>query len=385
MEQSEITALSALYFLQSLKFYSLAVDWFHGEVILSALITTKAMRILRFLLLSVLSGIFLSFQTSEIGGQERLFDQFHLRSAWLSTSAEESGVFDKRDSFDRPMFGQDVEFHLGQRRKRSGSSGRVWTNLYLASAVLHPKTETEKIRPDILGFQVGFDVVRSQLAYLSLFYNFNRSQQNLHSVLSSDIDNHFFGGGYFLYLSGCHFGFVGGLGYDQYSVRNDFGGGKGSGLQTNLFSEFGIDFSVGKWAIKPFAALQHEFLYHGRIGESPNIVQGDWNIHGLDALIGLRVNWKPLENLEIQMRSTWVHQVLDRSPPFYVARFSAVHGTGTPIIFHYQGDTGRDWAWLGLGMKFEFYYNAFLFLDYDVMVNKRLTSHLGNIGLCLGW
>jgi uncharacterized protein with beta-barrel porin domain len=258
-------------------------------------------------------------------------------------------------------------------------------NGYFASGVLHPTEETNKHRPDVFGIQVGFDVVRSEMAYLSVFYNFNRSQDNLSDLLSSDIHNHFFGGGYFLYLSGCHFGVMGGIGYDQYKVNNDDGNAKGAGLQTNLFSEFGIDVPLGKWAIKPFAALQHEFLYHGRIGDAPNIVQGDWNAHGLDALLGLRVNWKLRENLEIQARSTWVHQLLDNPPPFYIARFSAVHGTSTPIIFHYQGNTGRDLAWLGLGLKWEFYFNAFLFFDYDVLLNERLTSHLGNVGLCFGW
>jgi len=340
---------------------------------------------MRFFSLLALPIFLLTFLANEAKGKERLFDQFQLRSEHFSTGSEESSVFEKRDAFDRPMFGEDVEFYLGQRRKRSGGSGRVWTNIYLASGVLHPQTETNKYRPDIFGLQVGFDVVRSQLAYFSLFYNYNRSKGGLDGLFSSAIDNHFFGGGYFLYLSGCHFGLMAGIGYDQYKVHNDIGSGKGDGVQTNLFSEFGIDFPIGTWAIKPFIALQHEFLYHGRIGETANIIQSDWNVHGLDALIGLRINWKPLENLEFQARSTWIHQLLDRSPPFYVARFSAVHGTATPVIFHYQGDTGRDWAWLGLGLKFEFFYNAFLFFDYDVMVNKRLTSHLGNIGICFGW
>ena len=343
---------------------------------------TETMKILRFL---PLFALFLSFQFNEIEGKERLFDQFQLRSERFSTDDKENGVFEQRDSFDRPLFCEDVEFYLGQRRRRSGSDGRVWTNIYFASGALHPQRETNTIRPDVFGLQVGFDVVRSQIAYFSLFYNYNRSRVGVRDVLSSDNDNHFFGAGYFLYLSGCHFGFMGGIGYDQYKARNDIGSGKGDGLQTNLFGEFGIDFPIGKWAIKPFAALQHEFLYHGRIGNAPNVIQGDWNVHGLDALIGLRINWKPLENLEFQVRSTWIHQILDRAPPFYVARFSAVHGTATPIIFHYQGNTGRDWAWLGCGLKWEFYYNAFLFADYDVMLNTRLTSHLGNIGLCLGW
>jgi len=335
---------------------------------------------LRFLPLVMVA--FFAFAGSTAEGTERLYDQFYVPMARFSTADEKNAAV---NTFDRPLFGEDVEFYLGQRRRRSGNGGRVWTNIYGGTAVLHPTRETNRIRPDLFGVQVGFDVVRSQMAYFSLFYNYNYSKIGIRELLHSRTDNHFIGAGYFVYLSGCHFGIQGGIGYDQYKADNDIGGAKGDGLQTDIFSEFGIDFPVGKWAIKPFFALQHDFVYHGRIGDTDNIIQGDWNVHSLAALLGLRVNWKPLENLEFQARSTWVHEMLDRPPPFYKARFSAVHGTSTPAIFHYQGNTGRDWAWLGLGLKFEFNYNMFLFCDYDVMFNARLTSHLGSIGLCLGW
>ena len=335
---------------------------------------------LRFL--PLISVVFVAFAGIEAVGKERLFDQFHIRTVQFSTAEEEKSVL---NSFDRPLFGTDVEFYLGQRRRRGGTGGRVWTNLYGGTAVLHPVRETNRIRPDLFGIQVGFDAVRSQVSYFSLFYNYNYTNTRIRELLRSRIDNHFLGAGYFVYLSGCHFGVMGGIGYDRYEAKNDDFSAKGDGLQTNLFGEFGIDFPVGKWAVKPFFALQHDFVYHGRIGRAPDIIQSDWNDHSISSLLGLRVNWKPLENLEFQVRTTWVHEMLDRPPPFYKARFSAVHGVSTPAIFHYQGNTGRDWAWLGLGTKFEFNYNMFLFFDYDVMFNARLTSHLGNIGLCLGW
>ena len=326
--------------------------------------------------------VFFSFAGSKAEGKERLFDQFHVRTVQFSTTDKDGAAV---KPFDRPLFSEDVEFYLGQRRRRSGNDGRVWTNIYGGTAVLHPTRETNRIRPDLFGVQVGFDVVRPEGPYFTLFYNYNHSRTGIRDLLRSRIDNHFIGSGYFLYLLGCHFGIQGGIGYDQYKVNNEIGSAKGDGLQTNIFSEFGIDWPIGRWAIKPFFAMQHDFVYHGRIGGVDNIIQGDRNDHSLSALLGLRVNWKPMENLEFQVRSTWVHEMLDRPPPFYKARFSAVHGTSTPAIFHYQGNTGRDWAWLGLGMKFIFNYNMSLFFDYDVMFNERLTSHLGNIGLCLGW
>jgi hypothetical protein len=51
----------------------------------------------------------------------------------------------------------------------------------------------------------------------------------------------------------------------------------------------------------------------------------------------------------------------------------------------YDGKTGRDWAWLGIGAKLEGIYGIYFFADYDVLVNERHTSHLGSLGLCLSW
>ncbi|MDR0326754.1 MAG: autotransporter outer membrane beta-barrel domain-containing protein [Planctomycetaceae bacterium] len=284
---------------------------------------------------------------------------------------------------DRPVFSTDVDTFLGQSRRRrgGGGGGRVWSNLYYGDTTLKPK-ESEKTNPRFYGLQLGFDVAKSHGIYSTFFLHVNQSKTKF-AGNSSSIDNYLLGYGKFIYLSMCHFTFTGSLGYDRYEVSNGKAA-QGDGLQTNFFGEFGLDFLFGKWGIKPFYALQYDFLYHGNIGHSPVLVN-DWNGHGLNQLFGLRLSWKMTDSLEWQCRSVWVHEMLDNPPPFYHARFSPVHGTNTPAIMFYGGNTGRDWAWLGIGGKFEGVYNVYLFFDYDAILNERHVTHLGSIGLCLGW
>ncbi|MDR1922964.1 MAG: autotransporter domain-containing protein, partial [Planctomycetaceae bacterium] len=104
--------------------------------------------------------------------------------------------------------------------------------------------------------------------------------------------------------------------------------------------------------------------------------------------LGIRFNWKPIAGLLLfQSRFTWVHELLKNPQPFYSSHFSSVKGKGasTPSIFFYDGNIGRDWIWLGLGMKWSFLNQKSLFLDYDVTLNGRQVTHFLNLGLCLGW
>ena len=285
---------------------------------------------------------------------------------------------------EEPMFTADVDLYLGQKRRQSGG-GRVWANTYYGGTTLKP-LEGGKIKPSLYGLQVGFDIAQSHGLFSTFFLNINQNKVKFGEQFgggTSTIDNYLFGYGKFLYFSLCHLAFSGSIGYDRYEVVRE-NTGNGDGLQMNFFGEFGLDFIFGDWAIKPFYALQYDFLYHGRIGKSPTLYN-DWNGHGLQQLFGLRVNWKPVQILELQSRASWVHEMLGNPPPFYHVRFSPMHGTNTPTIMFHEGKTGRDWAWLGFGAKIECVYNVYLFLDYDLLLNGRHVTNLGSLGCCLGW
>ena len=284
---------------------------------------------------------------------------------------------------DQPIFSLDTDVFLGQKKRRRGGGGRVWANLYYGDTTLKPKEE-ERREPQFYGFQLGFDVAKSRGVYSTFFFNVNQSKMDVAgaypTIDHSKINNYLLGYGKFFYLSACHFVFTGSIAYDQHEVSRAGDRATGGGMQTNLFGEFGLDFILKKWGIKPFYALHYDFLYHGKIGEI-----GDWNGHGLQQLLGLRLNWKVTTMLELQGRTIWVHEMLDNPPPFYHCRFSPVQGINTPAIMFYQGNTGRDWAWLGVGAKLDGILGLYLFCDYDLLINERHVTHLGSLGFCLGW
>ena len=270
-------------------------------------------------------------------------------------------------------FSADTEFFLGQKRV----GGRIWTNFYYGDTTLKPK-EGYKFNPNFDGFQAGFDLPMLS-GYSTYFFNINQSKIKLAPGVSSGIDNYLLGYGRFTQLGLCLFTFTGSIAYDRYEISTA-GKHNGNGLQTNFFGEYGLDFKLGKWGFTPFYAMQYDFLYHGNIG---TVIKDD-NDHGLNQLFGLRVNWKAPALLELQTRLVWVHEMLDHPPPFYRARFSPVHGTSTPAIMYYGGNTGRDWAWLGIGGMFDVSILK-MYADYDVLLNERHVTHLASFGLCLGW
>jgi len=280
----------------------------------------------------------------------------------------------------QPLFATDIDLFLGQKKRRRTGGGRIWTNFYYGDTTLKPK-EGGKIQPNLFGLQLGLDFTKPT-GYSTFFFNINQSEIKFAPGVSSNIDNYLLGYGKFSQWGLCLFTFTGSIAYDRYEVsagkKNE-----GDGLQTNFFGELGLDFKLGKWGFMPFYALHYDFLYHGNIGNSPVLIK-DENAHGLNQLAGLRVNWKVFSMLELQGRTVWVHEMLDNPPPFYRARFSPVHGTSTPAIMFFGGDTGRDWAWLGIGGKVEVG-SLCLFCDYDALLNERHVTHLGSLGLCLGW
>jgi len=280
-------------------------------------------------------------------------------------------------ALEQSVLSGDVDVFLGQLTRRRSGGGRVWTNAYYGDTRLTPKGEA-KIKPHFYGLQLGLDLARRGGVSSTCFFNINQSKTRF-SGGNSTIDNYLVGYGKSLYLSMCHFAFIGSIGYDRYAISKD-GTNRGNGLQTNFFGEFGLNVPLGKWAIKPFYALQYSFLYHGTIGE-----RRDWNGHGLNQLFGWRLNWTPTHMLELQSRVVWVHEMLAKPPPFYHARFSPVHGIHTPAIMFYEGNTGRNWVWLGIGGRLECAHNVYLFCDYDVLLNERHVTHIGSVGVLLGW
>lgn len=302
--------------------------------------------------------------------------------------------FSAEPSFDSDASSANLDTCLGQFRFQRSGDCRIWSNLYVGGSRLTPSDDDAVIRPNNMGAQIGIDLEKSHKVWHTLFYNYNQNYltanrsfldpTGAYPFRSSVINTHLIGTGYYIYRAQCHLGIQGSLGYDHYKInRKNTKATEGNGFQSNIFGEFGLDFIFGRFGVKPFYALQYDFLYHGDLGKGAKQFQGDWNGHSLVNQVGLRTNWKATDNMELQLRTVWLHELLDNPPPFYNNRFSAVRGITTPAVFYYHGNTGRDWAWLGLGLKFKVFHRAFLFFDYDVTINERHTTHFGNFGICL--
>ncbi|MGL4594896.1 MAG: autotransporter outer membrane beta-barrel domain-containing protein [Thermoguttaceae bacterium] len=293
---------------------------------------------------------------------------------------------------------QDI--YLGQKNRRNGSGGCFWANAYYNGGSIKPIQTDVRITPGMYGIQAGFDFIQGRFSYSSLFFNYSQSDSKIGGA-KSNISNYFVGFGRFFSFRPLYVGYSAGIGYDDYKARGyleDFGdiyrpgteiseinSLKGNGLQTSIFGEIGLDLFLGKWGFRPFYSLQYDFVYHGRIGTKEIGYINDQNDHSLLQYMGLRINWKAAEEIEFQARGAWVHEMLDNPPPFYNMRFSRVLGMSTPSVYYYKGNTGRDWAWIGAGVKFEYVFNISLLLDYDLLINQRLASHNGNIGLSFSW
>jgi outer membrane autotransporter protein len=280
----------------------------------------------------------------------------------------------------------DYETFLAQSKR--GSGGCLWGNLYYSDTTLKPKNSSTKIQPDNFGFQIGLDVLTGHEVYSTFMININESKIKFNKYAKSTTDNFLFTYSKVYHWQIAHAGLGVGIGYDRYSLSVAGQKISGNGLQSRLDGELGLSFIFRWWEIKPFYALQYNFLYHGEINSSAVNAIGDWNGHGLTQFVGIRFNWKPLENvLLLQSRVTWIHELLDNPPPFYASHFSSIKGKGasTPSILFFDGNIGRDWVWVGLGLKWSFLHQRSLFVDYDAMINSRQTTHLVNIGLCLGW
>ncbi|MDR2761097.1 MAG: autotransporter outer membrane beta-barrel domain-containing protein [Planctomycetaceae bacterium] len=281
----------------------------------------------------------------------------------------------------------DLEMFLAQSYRNRG--GCLWSNLYYANTTLKPKNSGIKIKPDNFGIQVGVDVLTDHEVYSSFFANVNESKVKFSNLSKSTNDNFLFGYGKIYHWQVAHIGWGAYVGYDQYKISAAGESFSGNGFQSRLDGEIGLSFISKRWDVKPFYALQYNFLYHGNIESSnKNVIVSDWNGHGLTQFLGIRLNCKLFDNLLLlQSRATWVHELLDHPSPFYSSHFSSVKGKGasTPSVLFFDGNIGRDWAWVGFGLKWSFLPQRSLFLDYDAAINERRVTHLVNLGLCLGW
>ena len=309
-------------------------------------------------------------------------------SEYGSTGRDEAGP----DRFDIVYRGLSIQ-------PKAPKGLRIWGSIYRD----HSKIEPEYAFPmssEMFGFLGGLEFKRKSGSVFGLYYHYASEETKWESGLldfaefvNGDAKHHLIGLTYHksLPLSHILLNLNGGL--DRYGLRFEpdeaLGGQelKPQGYQANFYPQFGVDLPLGKMiGFKPYIALHYHYLRHdGGFSETvPSIGLEKADYHGLNNLLGLRLNFMlGGGSLTLQGRAGWVHEYFDKTPTS-LSYFGSIPGQFTPIRCNFDGETARDWAWLGIGAKFG--YGIFrLFTDYDLMVNARQTSHTVSCCLCIGW
>ncbi len=301
-----------------------------------------------------------------------------------------SGLFGVKAE-DTSLLGKkiDVEFGPGPVfRGQKTDNGRLWTSFYYSGSALEPKDADVKIRPDLYGFQLGLDIPKTKTVCSNYFMNIGRSNTDFDSDARSKVNHYQFGFGKRIDWGMGYIGYTSSLTYDDYKIRDRISNKQhsGDGLQANISGEAALCWGGDTWKFRPFYGLQYDFLYHGRLGKAGSAFMSDSNDHSLQQFIGLRFTKSFFYSIDWQLRASWVHQMLGHTPPFFSTRFSSISATGvpTPAVPFFGGDVGRDWAWLGTGVQFDFHH-WYLFFDYDLLVNGRQNSHIASMLICLTW
>ena len=270
-----------------------------------------------------------------------------------------------------------------------GISGlRLWGAAYYDNSEIEPEFG-ELMKSDTLGLMVGVELKRRGGSVWGVYYHYGNEETEWENLgVNGDVKHHLFGLTYYQPLPVSHFLVNANVGFDEYSLRfPTLGEINPEGYQANVYPEFGLDIPLGKmFGFKPYWALHYHYLHYDEAYSEidPNIGLAEENYHGLNNLLGLRMNLAFGNLLSLQGRASWIHEYLKESPTS-MSYFGSVPGQFTPTRTNFYGDTARDWAWFGAGAKISLGDNFRLFADYDLTLNARQTSHTISACLCIGF
>jgi len=277
------------------------------------------------------------------------------------------------------------EFDTVYRGAKGLGNLRIWGAGYYDMTKIEPE-DFAPMDSDMFGLMGGLELKRRSGSVLGVYYHYaseeTKWEPNLLDLIDGDAKHHIIGLTFRKPLPLSHILLNVNGGLDQYGLRFDSDEAlKPKGYQANVYPEFGLNIPIGKMiGLKPYLAVHYHYLHHDDI--STYWDKADY--HGLNNLLGLRTNLALGNIFQLQGRASWVHEYLKESPTS-LSYFSSLPGHFTPIRCNFEGDTARDWAWLGVGARLSFGHNLRLFADYDLTLNARQTSHTISCCLCLGW
>ena len=283
-------------------------------------------------------------------------------------------------------------------RAMSGSPWDGWATGYGVGGRLHGDGNTTATGISSGGLIVGIERCIGYRAKGGLFYNFDHvSGDNNARYAATRIDGHLFGGYLQEQRDGWYWLTAGGFGFDQFESQrrvtigalNETPRAEYDGWRSMVYGEAGLDYQIGMTMIRPYGGLQYAYFRQHALTETDaantglSVAPAEFDC--LRTHMGGRIS-RLLDAdgaRAIEFRSAWIHEMLDATGPRASARFTQATGGASFLV---DGtDLGRDWWWLGTGVRWTLASNSQLYLDYDLMINARQSVHTGSGGITMTW
>lgn len=214
---------------------------------------------------------------------------------------------------------------------------------------------------------------------VSGWYNYNKG--DLEQGPFSSVQKTNLGGiSYFRKISNIYINVLGNYGLDSYTVNGigDPGPIDFDGYQANGFFEVGFEMMRGGFFVfKPFSSLLYDYLVYEPDQKEKEKCKAFYSTTG--ARIDL--NLAGLNTFTFQIRGAWAHQLLSDHDPVTTYYYGRIPGSITPTQLFYEGDPGKDYFWGGAGLRFSIKQMFSVAIDYDLLTNKKQTTHIGSIGV----
>ncbi|MBR5242626.1 MAG: autotransporter outer membrane beta-barrel domain-containing protein [Thermoguttaceae bacterium] len=286
-------------------------------------------------------------------------------------------------------FSQDVVVR-GSVRLPELKSFQFWGNGYLGSGEIRPNQWNGEIDANATGAQVGVNMPMGSLNFTA-YYNYHRNDVKYvgRKIRQND---HLLGAGVYLHAGPLYFTALANYGDDGYKATGgEVGSASYDGYQASGYFETGYEMrTLGLFVLKPFGSYQYSYLEHDNF--NPNTLSkigGDKrNYDACYMTLGSRidVNLAGLDSFTLQGRMAWVTQLRSETESIQNYCFGRVPGTFAPSSPYYQGKgAGDDFFWGGVGLRLSLWGALAIAGDYDCLVSKEQTFHIGSLGLLFGF
>ena len=266
---------------------------------------------------------------------------------------------------------------------------QVWGDYYASGGKIRPDGTDLELDQNFDGWMLGGTVGLGSALSLMGYYN-----QQTHKIAYNSATNkakaRLGGLGGRFNVAGFYFTLLGCYSDDLYTLEEDGGENRSldyDGWQATGLFESGYEWPTeqGLFVLTPFSSIQYSTLKHDAIDRGA-FTKSDDSVEytALYQTLGSRIDLNCIPMLGLQGRLGWIHQY-KADCPISNYQFSRVPGTITPTMAYDIGTGGINWFWCGIGGKLSFLKVASVTLDYDVTMNQHQVTHIGSVGVLVGF